>query len=216
LFQTNPIKVQIYEDNKHLLEGLVFIIENDPELMCCGAYENCNDLLIRLEEDKPDVVLLDIEMPGVNGIDGVRLLKSSYPNIQVLMQTVFQDDDHIFNAVCAGASGYLLKSAKSEQYIQAVKDVYRGGSQMSGTVARKVFDLLQKSAAEPLKNDYKLTSKEKEVFGALIEGMSFKMIADALDISYETVRTHMKNIYAKLHVRNNTEAVIKALKERIL
>jgi len=212
----NKIKVQIFEDNKHLREGLVFLIDNDPELMCCGAYQNCNELLSKVEQDQPDVVLMDIEMPGINGIEGVRLIKASYPNIQVLMQTVFQDDTHIFNAVCAGASGYLLKSAKSEQYIQAVKDVFKGGSPMSGTVARKVLDLLQKNSEELVKHDYKLTAKEKDVLGALVEGMSFKMIADALDISYETVRTHMKNIYSKLHVRSNTEAVIKALKEKIL
>jgi DNA-binding NarL/FixJ family response regulator len=210
------IRVQVFEDNHHLRDSLSYLIDNDPELHCVGAHKDCSNLTSKFEKDQPDVVLMDIEMPGLNGIDAVKKIKAQYPDVQVLMQTVFQDDQYIFDAICAGASGYLLKSASSEAYLQAIKDVYKGGSPMSGTIARKVLERFQQIAAVPRENDYQLTNKEKDVLGALVEGKSFKMIASALGISYETVRTHMKNIYNKLHVRSNTEAVIKAIKENLI
>ncbi|MFN4121690.1 MAG: response regulator [Flavobacteriales bacterium] len=210
------IRVQVFEDNHHLRDSLSYLIDNDPELHCVGAHNDCSNLTSKFEKYQPDVVLMDIEMPGLNGIDAVKKIKEQYPDVQVLMQTVFQDDQYIFDAICAGASGYLLKSASSDAYLQAIKDVYKGGSPMSGTIARKVLERFQKITATTKDNDYQLTNKEKEVLGALVEGKSFKMIASALGISYETVRTHMKNIYSKLHVRSNTEAVIKAIKENLI
>lgn len=160
---------------------------------------------------------MDIEMPGVNGIEGVRQIRSQFPRVQVLMQTVFHDDDNIFQAVCAGASGYLLKSTSPAGYLEAIRDVYEGGSPMTGSVARRVLQLFQQNQQLAVHTpDYHLTNKEKEVLQFMVQGKSFKMVADALGISYETVRTHTKNIYAKLHVNSNTEAVSKALNERIV
>lgn len=212
----NKIRVLVFEDNFRLRESLYFLINSEEDLECCGTYPDCKTLESAIRESKPDVILMDIEMPGMNGIDAVRIIKKEFPKLPVLMQTIFHDDSHIFNAICAGASGYLLKSASSEIYAQAIRDVYNGGSPMSGPVARRVLELFQKNIAPANENDYDLTQKEKEVLASLIEGKSFKQIADTIGISYETVRSHMKNIYAKLHVHSNTEAVIKAIKEKIV
>jgi DNA-binding NarL/FixJ family response regulator len=199
-----------------LRESLYFLINSEHDLECCGTYPDCKQLVKVIKETQPDVILMDIEMPGMNGIDAVRVVKREFPKLPVLMQTIFHDDSHIFNAICAGASGYLLKSASSETFAQSIRDVHSGGSPMSGPVARRVLELFQKNLVPKNENDYDLTQKEKEVLASLIEGKSFKLIAEAIGISYETVRSHMKNIYAKLHVHSNTEAVIKALKEKIV
>jgi DNA-binding NarL/FixJ family response regulator len=210
------IGVTVFEDNLHLRDSLYFLINSEADMECLSAQPNANNIANAFKPQLPDVVLMDIEMPGISGIDAVRKLKAEFPSVQVLMQTIFQDDDSIFNAICAGASGYLLKSASPQQYIQAIRDVHQGGSPMSGPVARKVLTLFQKTVVPEKKIQYDLTQKEKEVLSNLVEGKSFKMIADALSISYETVRSHMKSIYGKLHVHSNTEAVIKALKEKIV
>ena len=210
------IGVTVFEDNLHLRDSLYFLINSEADMECLSAQPNANHIADAFKPKLPDVVLMDIEMPGTSGIDAVRKLKAEYPSVQVLMQTIFQDDDSIFNAICAGASGYLLKSASPQQYLQAIRDVHQGGSPMSGPVARKVLTLFQKTVVPEKQVQYDLTQKEKEVLSSLVEGKSFKMIADALNISYETVRSHMKSIYGKLHVHSNTEAVIKALKEKIV
>lgn len=210
------IRVSIFEDNKHLRESLYYLINGTEGFTCTGAYPDCNDLVFALKRNLPDVVLMDIEMPGINGIEGVKLIRQHFVGVQVLMQTVFHDDENIFNAVCAGASGYILKSTPPAAYIEAIKDVYNGGSPMSGSIARRVLELFQKNIIPAGANDYQLTPKEKEILQHLVKGKSFKMIADVSGVSYETVRTHMKNIYSKLHVNSNTEAVSKALHEKIV
>lgn len=211
------IKVTLFEDNRHLRESLTYLINGSEGLSCSGAFADCNDLLYQIKKSTPDVVLMDIELPGMNGIEAVKIIKHNFPEIQVLMQTVFHDDDNIFNAICAGASGYILKTTSPAGYIEAIQDVYNGGSPMTGSIARKVLELFQKNTT-PVKtnSDYQLTPKEKEILQQLVKGKSFKMIADAIGSTYETVRTHMKNIYAKLHVNSNTEAVSKALQEKIV
>ena len=211
-----PIKVTIFEDNKHLRESLYYLISGTEGFTCFEALENCNDLVFDLEKSQPDVVLMDIEMPGMNGIEAVKIIKQKFPQVQILMQTIFHDDDNIFNAICAGASGYILKTTSPEGYIEAIKDVYNGGSPMTGSVARRVLELFQHNITPKGNTDYQLTPKEKEILQQLIKGKSYKMIADTVGSSYETVRTHMKNIYAKLHVNSNTEAVLKTLKEKIV
>lgn len=211
-----PIKVIIFEDSKHLRESLYYLISGTEGFMCAGVFPDSNDLMFQLKRTLPDVVLMDIEMPGMNGIDAVKVIKHNFPSIQVLMQTIFHDDDNIFNAICAGASGYILKTTSPAGYMEAIKDVYNGGSPMTGSIARRVLELFQKNITPANTNNYQLTPKEKEILQQLVKGKSFKMIADALGSTYETVRTHMKNIYVKLHVNSNTEAVSKALQEKIV
>lgn len=210
------IKVSIFEDSKHLRESLYYLVNGTEGFVCSGAYANGTDLLFNLKRSLPDVVLMDIEMPGINGIEAVKIIKKELPAIQVLMQTVFHDDENIFKAICAGASGYILKTTSPAGYIEAIKDVYNGGSPMTGSIARRVLEIFQKNITPANGNDYKLTPKEKEILQHLIKGKSFKMIAADTGSSYETVRTHMKNIYAKLHVNSNTEAVTKVLQEKIV
>ena len=211
------IKVTLFEDNRHLRESLTYLINGAEGLSCSAAFADCNDLLYQIKKSTPDVVLMDIELPGMNGIEAVKIIKPHFPEIQILMQTVFHDDDNIFNAICAGASGYILKTTSPSGYIEAIQDVHNGGSPMTGSIARKVLELFQKNTnhAKPT-SDYQLTPKEKEILQQLVKGKSFKMIADTIGSTYETVRTHMKNIYAKLHVNSNTEAVSKALQEKIV
>lgn len=212
----DQIRVSIFEDNKHLRESLFYLIHGSPGLTCSGQHPDCTDIEFVLRREKPDVVLMDIEMPGINGIDGVRTIKQHFPEIQVLMQTIFQDDQHIFEAICAGASGYILKSTSPSGYIEAILDVHNGGSPMTGSIARKVLTLFQQKATPVISPDYLLTPREKDILGHMVQGLSFKMIADVSGVSYETVRTHMKSIYSKLHVNSNTEAVSKALRERLV
>ncbi|MBC8046139.1 MAG: response regulator transcription factor [Fimbriimonadaceae bacterium] len=211
------IRVVIFEDNKHYRESLYFIINGTPGYSCVGAWADCTDAIFQIKQSKPDVVLMDIEMPEMNGIDGVKKIKSEFRDLQILMQTVFDDDDNIFNAICAGASGYLLKNGTPSELINAINDVYQGGSPMSTNVARKVLQLFQKFApVYPDNENYNLTSREKEILQLLVEGKSYKMIAVKYDIAYETVRSHMKHIYKKLHVESISEAILKVINQKII
>ena len=155
-------------------------------------------------------------MPGMTGIEATRLIKESLPHIQVLIQTVFFDDEYIFNAICAGASGYILKTTTPAAYIEAIRDVHSGGSPMTAGIARRVIELFKANVHPPAGESYELTDREKIVLQHLVAGKSYKMIADAMDISFDTVKTHIKNIYVKLHVHSSSEAVVKAIRERIV
>lgn len=210
------IKVAIFEDSKHLRESLSLIINGTPGLSCTGDFPDCNDWEFAIRKSNPDVVLMDIEMPGMKGTEGVKKIKAKFPHIHILMETVFADDENIFNAICSGASGYILKNTAPAQMIQAIFDVKEGGSPMSPTIARRVLELFQKNIIPLSDENYALSPKEKEVLTHLVSGKSFKMIAGECGISYETVRTYMKRIYEKLHVRSATEAVSKAMKERLV
>lgn len=210
------IRVAIFEDNKQLRESLSFVVDSTEGFSCTGAFPDCNDLEICLEASKPDVALMDIEMPGMSGIDAVKIIRKKFPEIQVLMQTVFQDDDNIFRAVCAGASGYILKNTSPAQYMDAIKDVHAGGSPMTGFVARRVLELFSKHVPQTQENNYQLSDREKEILQLLAQGKSYKQIAAAIDLAFETIRSHMKRIYAKLHVSSNTEAVLKVINERLV
>ncbi|MCB0456183.1 MAG: response regulator transcription factor [Flavobacteriaceae bacterium] len=210
------MKICIFEDNTHLRESLQLLIDATTGFHCVGAFPNCKNLLEKLSDVSCDICLMDIEMPGISGIEATRIIKESYPEIQVLIQTVFSDDDSIFRAICAGASGYILKTSSPSEYIQAIKDVKSGGAPMSPSIASRVLQLFKLNLQPATKEEYHLTDKEKLVLQQLVEGKSYKMIADGLTISVETIKTHMKNIYAKLHVHSSTEAVAKALQERII
>jgi DNA-binding NarL/FixJ family response regulator len=210
------MNVCIFEDNKHLRESLELLLETTDGFECVGVFPNCNQLVERLEEIDCDICLMDIQMPGISGIEATKIIKENFPQIQVLIQTVFSDDDSIFRAICAGASGYILKSSDPLQYIEALKDAESGGAPMSPTIARRMLQLFKMNFLPAFQLEYNLTEKEKLVLQQLTLGKSYKMIADELTVSIETVKTHMKNIYVKLHVHSSTEAVAKAIQEKLV
>jgi DNA-binding NarL/FixJ family response regulator len=213
----NLINVAIFEDNKHLRETFQFLLENSDGFACTGAYADCSDLLHNVENPPCDVVLMDIEMPGMSGIEATKIIKQNLPEVNILIQTVFFEDEYIFNAICAGASGYILKSTTPEGYLQAITDVQAGGSPMTPGIARRVLELFKNNLqpAAPTK-DYSLTAQEKKVLHLLVSGKSYKMIAAELFVAPETVKTHVSNIYSKLHVHSGTEAVSLALRDKIV
>lgn len=211
------IRVAIFEDNKHLRETFQLLLDTAPGCACTGAWPNCNDLLKVLHANPCDIVLMDIEMPGMNGIEATKIIKEHFPEINVLIQTVFFEDEYIFNAICSGASGYILKSTTPQGYLDAINDVKTGGSPMTPGIARRVLELF-KSNLQPqtTADDYNLTNQEKRVLQQLVKGKSYKLAADSLFVSIDTIKTHVRNIYAKLHVHSGTEAVSKAIRDKIV
>lgn len=212
-------RIAIFDDNKNIRNSIQLLLQTEPEFEVVGAFSHVLDCVEDIRQCNPDVILMDIEMPGMTGIEAVRTIKKEFPQILILMQTVFEDDDRVFDSICAGASGYILKNFLNTKLVDSIKELQYGGSPMSPSVARKVFNKMQ-ALAEHVKPeaapDYNLTAREKEVLGCIVEGLAYKMIADKLSISYETVRSHVKKIYEKLHVASLTEVVSKAMKERIV
>lgn len=202
------IRVAIYEDNRPLREALSVLIADTDNLTLVGAYGDCLQANDNTYRHQPDVLLMDIDMPGRDGIQAVQSLRREFPNVEVLMLTVFDDDERVFRALCAGASGYLLKQTPPDEIIEAVEQVYAGGAPMTPSIARKVIQTFPGKAAAAADLE-QLTSRESQVLHYLAQGYSYKMVADELGISIETVRTHIKRIYEKLHVHSVTEAVSK-------
>lgn len=211
------IRVAVFEDNKHLRETFELLLNKTEGLACTGAYPDSDGIIELLGYEPADIILMDIEMPGMNGIEATRLVKQHYPDIKILIQTVFFDDDYIFNAICAGASGYILKSTTPEGYVQAIQDVAAGHSPITPGIASRVLELFRKAVPAPAGPEiYTLTTQEKKVLELLVDGKSYKMISAGLGISFETVKSHIKNIYTKLHVNSGTEAVALALRKGIV
>jgi DNA-binding NarL/FixJ family response regulator len=211
------IQVAIFEDNKHLRETFSLLLNNTAGFECTGAYTDCSNMIDDLSAKPCDVILMDIEMPGMNGIEATKIIKENFPEINILIQTVFFEDEFIFNAICAGASGYILKSTTPDGYIDAIKDVQAGGSPMTPGIARRVLELFKNNLKPQVTADhYNLTNQEKKVLQQLVEGKSYKLIAAELFVSIDTVKTHVRNIYAKLHVHSGTEAVSKAIRDKIV
>jgi len=212
-----PIKVAIFEDNRSLREGLAAMIGGTAGFECVGAYANCNNLLKNISQDKPDVVLMDIELPGINGIEAVGMIKEEFPEMKILMETIFDDDEKIFSSICAGAEGYILKHTTPAEIMEAIKEIYEGGSPMTPSIANRVLKMVRDRPADTRsKETFDLSDREKEILTCLVKGMSYKMVADTCFISIETVGVHIKNIYKKLQVHSKSEAVAKAIKGRIV
>jgi len=213
------LRIAIFDDNRNIRESISMLLATDPEFEVVGSFSHVLDCKEDVQDCKPDIVLMDIEMPAMTGIEAVRIIKKEFPNIQILMQTVFEDDDRVFDSICAGASGYLLKNYLNTRLVDAIKELQYGGSPMSPSIARKMFNKMQEMSQYVVPEavpDYNLTPREKEVLACIVDGLAYKMITDKLHISYETVRSHVKKIYEKLHVASLTEVVSKAMKERIV
>ena len=207
------ITVILFEDNDRLRQSLTYLLNNDEAYEVIGDYNNCNDASAIISKHKPDVVVMDIDMPGESGIKGVSLVKEARPQTAVIMYTVFEDDDKLFQCLCAGANGYLLKKTPPAQLFNAIQEVMEGGAPMSPIIARKVLNTFQQ---KQYINQYNLSPRETEVLQLLIKGYSIKLIASELNIAFDTVRSHLKNIYQKLHVYCGKEAIAKALIEKIV
>jgi DNA-binding NarL/FixJ family response regulator len=213
------IKIIYYEDNRDLREGTTFLLQATPGLDLLGAFGDCSQLSQQLRELKPDVVLMDIDLPGLSGIDAVPVVKATAPTTQVLMLTVFDNEEKIFQAIRNGASGYLLKHTSPSEIVAAIFDIYRGGSPMTANIARKVLQFFQSQQKAPLppdREDYKLSARELDIVKGLVAGYSYKLIANDLHISIDTVRSHIRHIYDKLQVNSKTEAILKAMREGLV
>jgi DNA-binding NarL/FixJ family response regulator len=205
------IRVSIVEDDNRVRESLARLIDRSPGFACVSKHPSAEDALRDLPPHRPNVVLMDINLGGMTGIECVRLLKDVLPETQVMMLTVYENTDHIFSALSAGASGYLLKQTPPDELLAAVQELNRGGSPMSSHIARKVVASFQQPAAVPTNELATLSPREKEVLDYLAKGFLYKEIAEALGIGYDTVHTHIRRVYEKLHVRSRAQAVAKHL-----
>ncbi len=214
-FETSALSVWIVEDNAAFRATIADLIRQTPALRFEHAFSSCEEALKELENsDFPDVILMDIGLPGMNGIEGVRRVKAISPETRVVMLTVFDENDMIFQAICAGASGYLLKSESTEKIVSALQEVLNGGAPMNAQIAAKVLNMFSRLAAP--KGNYGLTSREREILQCLVDGLAKKQIADKLFLSFHTIDMHMRGIYTKLQVHSRSGAVAKALKENLL
>jgi DNA-binding NarL/FixJ family response regulator len=207
-----PIHVSIVEDDRRVRESLSILISGGENLHCVSTHASAEEALADLPRVNPDVVLMDINLPGMSGIECVRKLKAQLPKLQILMLTMYEDDEKVFQSLVAGASGYLVKRTSPAELLKAIDEVHGGASPMSGKIARTVVEYFQKVQNVSTPQEY-LSKREEEILNLLVKGYRYKEIADALSIGFETVRSHLKNIYDKLHVHSRTEAVVKYLQK---
>ena len=208
-----PIRIMIFEDNDKLRDSLSYLLKSMSGYEVAGDYNNCGEADTLMRVYQPDVVLMDIDMPGLSGIEGVKKIKEARPQTSVIMYTVFEDDEKLFQCLCAGANGYLLKKTPPQKLFDAINEVLEGGAPMSPSIARRVLGSFQ---AKNGIQKYNLSSREIEVLQWLTKGYSIKMIAAEINVAFDTVRSHLKNIYQKLHVNCGKEAIVKALSEHII
>lgn len=206
----------MFEDNKNLRESLAMYLADVEDIYLLGAYSDAMNATKLIRKYDPDVVLMDIQMPQKSGIEALIELKANFPKIKILMQTAFDDDDKVFAAICAGANGYILKSPKPENYLQAIREVNMGGSHLTPSIAAKVLNMFQQQFDNIKPNTVELTKREKEILQMMVHGLSYKMIADECFVSITTICTHIRHIYEKLHVNSATEAVVKALAMKLV
>lgn len=210
-----PIKVAIIEDQREVREGLATLINGTAGFRCSGRFGTMEEALRLIGNELPDVILTDIGLPGMSGIDGIRILRERHPDVPVLALTVYDDEEDIFAALCAGASGYLLKDTPPARLLEGLREVFLGGAPMSPDVARRVVHLFR-TVRPPERARHNLTLAESELLKLLVEGHNYKTAAAALGVSVNTVSFHLRNVYEKLQVHSKSEAVAKALRERIV
>jgi two-component system nitrate/nitrite response regulator NarL len=211
----NTITVTIVEDHADLRNGLKLILSTSPGFTVVGSYDRCETLLEELEDTTPQVILMDIGLPGMSGIEGVRQIKGLMPETHILMLTIYEDDSQVFQAVCAGADGYLLKKSSPIDILQAIEDVVEGAVPMTPSIAQKVIKMFRNFAPKPERCEG-LTPREYDVLKALVDGLDYKQIAQRHFISLDTVRNHIRHIYEKLQVHSKSEAVAKALQQHLV
>lgn len=209
------IRTMIVEDQRDLREGLSTLVNFTPGFTCTGAFRSMEECLARVKHDVPDVVLSDIGLPGMSGIEGIRILKDQHPDLIVLVLTVYDDNEKIFDALCAGASGYLLKQTEPAELLRSVREAVGGGAPMSPEVAARVIKLFRK-VRPPEKVDYDLTPHETRLLKLLVDGYNYVTAAEELKISYNTIKFHVRNIYDKLQVHSKSEAVAIAMRDRLV
>lgn len=213
--KTEAIAIWMVEDDALFREGIRTLVERTPGFFCERAFSNCEDALNDLRtDDAPRILLMDLGLPGMSGIEGMRKVKELSPATEVLVLTIYDDDERVFEAICAGASGYLLKNSSGEEIVSALSQLVQGGAPMNAQVARRVLDLFSRMGGP--KGHYDLSPREKQVLHLLVQGLSKKQIADKLIVSFYTIDTHLKNIYEKLHEHTRSGVVAKALRERLI
>lgn len=208
------ISIVIFEDNARLRQSLTILLSGVDGYTVSGDYENCTRAAEIVDQHRPDVVIMDIDMPGVDGIEGLHIIKERYPNTFIIMHTVLEDEERLFQCLCGGANGYILKNTSFVHLLEAIENVLHGGAPLSPSIAKKVLESFRPASISHLQ--YQLSDREKEVLNYLVKGYSYKMIAGNCKISLDTVRGHIRNIYSKLHVNCGREAVVKALRDKIV
>lgn len=203
-------RVLIVEDDLEIRNSFTLIVNSSQKFMVVNAYSNCEEVLDNLNRDKPEIILMDIELPGMNGIQGTKIIKDKMPHIEVIMVTVYEDSELVFEALKAGASGYITKSANYLELLTALEEIIKGGAPMSSRIARMVIDNFHVNPNSPL------TKRETEILQLISEGKTYTQISEELFISKETAKTHIKNIYSKLQVNSKSEAIAKANQEKLI
>jgi DNA-binding NarL/FixJ family response regulator len=209
-----PIRILIFEDNQRLRQSLKILLDGVEDYCVCGDYENCNDAALAVDIHRPDVVIMDIDMPETDGIMGLKIIKERNPQTYIIMHTVFEDEEVLFQCLCSGANGYILKNTSFVNLLEAIDNVLHGGAPLSPSIAKKVLRSFQSLPSSRLQ--YHLSEREIEILRFLVKGFSYKMIAASCFISVDTVRGHIRNIYTKLHVNCGREAVVIALRDKIV
>jgi two-component system nitrate/nitrite response regulator NarL len=209
-----PYRIVIFDDNEERLNSVSMLLNLSPDFECVGIFKNGNTLIRDIERTKPDLVLMDIDMPGINGIEATKLIRKHFDALPVIMQTIFEENEKIFDSLRAGANGYLLKKTTPEKFLESLREALNGGAPMTGSIATKVLHYF--AVEHQNQKDYHLTEREKKILSLLVKGYSYKIIASELTIAYNTVNNHIRNIYDKLYVSSATEAVSLAIKERLV